>query len=370
VTRSPRREEGFALVVVLIVLMIVAVVATDLAVKARIQDFLARNARNDLAVEEAARGWVEVVKARLAYDRKRNNIDSEDDAWAESELESASVGDVSIECVVEDEAGKFNLALLVSSDKNVRKRARKQFERLLVSYRRDTDRVIGASRAEQLAEKVVEYLEREDDGDYPVPEVGKDAPLMLTIDELRYVEGFQDPEDEDADLLYDVFREETEEELAEADELEPIPGLLKFCTLYSEGKININTAPVEVLRTLFENQVDWELADQIVEYRNGGGEDAFASADDEDSGLTPFESVSDLTKVTGIDSQTLSENGIDGNVVTVSSQVFSINVFATCENLTRQFRTIVKRHPKGFVTLLHEERKDPRYEPPEDETEE
>ena len=37
--------------------------------------------------------------------------------------------------------------------------------------------------------------------------------------------------------------------------------------------------------------------------------------------------------------------------------------------LTRQFRTIVRRHGKGFVTLLREERKDPRYEPPDEETE-
>ena len=213
------------------------------------------------------------------------------------------------------------------------------------------------------------FLEREDDGDFPVPEVQKDAPAMLPVDEMRYVEGFHDPEDTSVRLLYDEFREASEEELEEAEEVEPIPGLVQFCSLVSEGKINLNTAPIEVLRILFKDEQDWELAEAIIEYRTGGGEESY-DLSDEDSEFAAFEKVSDLTKVTGIDSQTLSENGIDGNVATVSSNVFSINVFASRENLTRQFRTIVKRHQKGFLTLLHEERKDPRYMPPEDEEEE
>jgi len=360
-------EQGFALIVVLIVLVIVAVVATDLAVKARVQGFLARNSRNDLAVEEAARGWVEVVKARLMYDMKQNNHDGEGDAWLESEIQSAEVGDVSIECVVEDEAGKFPLTLLIHSDKAVRNRAKEQFVRLLRSYRFDTDREIGQGDAEGLLEELEKYLERDEDGDFPVPEVGKDAPPMLTVDELRYVEGFHDPEDEDVRLLYDVFKEDSEEELEEAEEVEPIPGLVRFLTLNSTGKININTAPVEVLRCLFKEESDWELADAIVEYRTTGGEEDYTSPDEDEDPSSPFEQVGDLTKVEGIDAQVLSKNGINGNVVTVSSNVFSINIFATRESLTRQFRTIVLRHQKGIVTLLHEERKDPRYEPEEEE---
>jgi type II secretory pathway component PulK len=365
---TPRTsEDGFALLVVLIVLMIVAVVATDLAQRARIQSFLASNARNDLAVAEAARGWVEVVKARLLFDLKENNVDAEGDVWSEDEILQAEVGDVSLEVLVEDESGKFPIARLMHSDKTVKKLARQQFVRLLVSFRQDTDRSLSESEADQLLDDLVEYLKREEEGDFPVADAGKDAPAMLTMDELRYVKGFHDPDDSDARILYDEFREESEEELEESEEVEPIPGLIRFVTLSSEGRININTAPVEVLRCLFKNESDWDKAEAIVAYRTGEGATDTSSL--EDSEFSPFESIEDLTKIDGIDAKTLSENSIGDGVVTVSSNVFSITVFARRENLTRQFRTIVKRNPQGFTTLLHEERKDPRHAPVEEEEE-
>jgi hypothetical protein len=186
------------------------------------------------------------------------------------------------------------------------------------------------------------------------------------VDELKLVDGFHDPNDPNRQHLYDQFREQSEEELVEAESVEPIPGLWRFVTLTSDGPININTAPVEVLRCLFKDQLDWDLADAIIEYRT-----AQASSYDDDvdpeAEFTPFKSVQDLTKVDGIDAEVLSKNGIDGASVTVASNTFSISIFATRENLTRQFRTVVRRHSKGFITLLHEERKDPRYEPEDEE---
>jgi type II secretory pathway component PulK len=163
-------------------------------------------------------------------------------------------------------------------------------------------------------------------------------------------------------------------ELEEAgEEPEPLPGLSRFLTMHSDGLININTAPVEVLRCLFPDESQWDLADAIVEYRSGQAsdyeEDPEAEEDDE-SDWKPFKSIQDLTKVDGITNKVLQDASIDSNSVTMASNVFSITIFATRDNLTLQYRAIVKRHGKGFRTLLFEERKDPRVEPPPDEEDE
>jgi hypothetical protein len=187
------------------------------------------------------------------------------------------------------------------------------------------------------------------------------------VDELKLVEGFHDPEDPNRRILYDEFPQQTEEELRESEQVDPIPGLWQFVTLHSEGRININTAPVEVLRSLFSDERLWDLADAIVEYRSGATE-SFGAEDEEDLEVEVFERVEDLTKVDGITDEILAENRINAGTVTVASNTFSITVFATREELTRQFRIVVRRSPRGFKTLLFEERKDPRYVPPEEET--
>lgn len=366
-------EGGFALIVVLLVLMVVAIVATDLSHSSRIQAYLARNARNDMAIEEAARGWIEVVKAKLAYDLSQNQIDSEEDEWASEEIQSASLGEVSLEALVVDEASKFDLRKVKSPDKAVRALARERFKRLIQSFRQGSGHELTTGDGETLLEALDDYLEREEGGTFPIPEVGKDDLPILSIDELRMVAGFQDPEDRSKQILYDAFEEETEEDLEETEEVKPLPGLHRFLTLHSEGLININTAPVEVLRCLFPDESQWNLADSIVDYRSGQAsnyeDEESAGTGDEESEWMPFKSIQDLTKVEGITSKILSDAKIDGNSVTMASSVFSITVFATRDNLTRQFRAIVKRHGKGFRTLLFEERKDPRVVPPEEEDE-
>jgi general secretion pathway protein K len=368
-SENPRRqgEEGFALIVVLIVLMIVAIVATDLAHRARVQSYLAMNAKNDYAVELAALGWIEVVKGRLLYDLKKNQTDSEDDVWAAPELQSAQVGDVQLEVLITDEAAKLDLRRLVASDKTIRDQARKQFVRLLTSFRLDSSREIDEGEAEQLLEEFVKYVEREKDGTFPVAAVEKDAPPILTVDELKLVEGFHDPEDPNRRILYDEFppADGGGAPGVGAGRSHPRPLAVRHAPL--RGRININTAPVEVLRSLFSDERLWDLADAIVEYRSGATE-SFGAEDEEDLEVEVFERVEDLTKVDGITDEILAENRINAGTVTVASNTFSITVFATREELTRQFRIVVRRSPRGFKTLLFEERKDPRYVPPEEET--
>ena len=102
--------------------------------------------------------------------------------------------------------------------------------------------------------------------------------------------------------------------------------LMDFLTIHSDGKININTAPTEVLESLGES-MDPALAAAIVEYRKE----------------EPFESIEDLRKVAGMDGDVFAEIG---EWITVKSSTFSIEAHVNCNGAVASIRTIAERQGK------------------------
>jgi general secretion pathway protein K len=99
--------------------------------------------------------------------------------------------------------------------------------------------------------------------------------------------------------------------------------LLDYLTIYSDGKININTAPKEVLQSLSES-MDSTLAEGIVEYRKEGN----------------FESIDDLRKVPGMDDEVLAEIS---EWITLKSSTFSIEAHVNCNGATASVRTVAQK---------------------------
>ncbi len=357
-----REEGGFALIVVLIVLLVVAAVATRLARTAKIQSLLAENEKSHEVAEEAARGWVEVVKARLRYDMISSpTVTSMNGRAMSEEVKNYTFehSGVSIQCEVIDEASKFNLTTLKDADKAKAKLAEDRLRYLLEHYR-ETE----LPEADKMIESLKEHFARKSDDDVPVPEMDGTAPPILSIDELLQLEGW------DKKYLFDLREEETEAEAEEEAEPVPLPGLNRFLTIHTDGKININTAPKEVLMMLFRNETDPEgLAQAIIEYRQNP-EDTETTTGDDAPQFQEFKTVNDLEKVEGIDSGTLAKNGINGDIATVTSSIFSVYVYGSRDEFTLQLRYILLRHPVGFITKLAEFRKDERFEKEETDDEE
>jgi general secretion pathway protein K len=99
--------------------------------------------------------------------------------------------------------------------------------------------------------------------------------------------------------------------------------LMDVLTIHSDGKINVNTAPKEVLESLGET-MDSSLASAIVEYRKE----------------EPFESIEDLRKVPGMDDEVLAEIG---EWITVKSSNFSIEAHVNCNGAVASIRAIAQR---------------------------
>ena len=359
-----RGDSGFALVVVLVVLLVVASIATALVRHSKIQSLLSENEKSQEVAAAAARGWLAVVKARLHYDLLLNPAVTSFNGRAMAETVKSFTLDhsgVSIECEVVDEASKFDLRTLKNADKAKAKLAEERLRYLLLNYR---DKEL--PDAERMIRSLTEHFARRSGEDVPLPEMEGEAPPILTVDELLQLEGWEKK------FLFDLREEETEIEAQEAEEPEPLPGLFRFLTIYGDGKINVNTAPKEVLMVLFRTESDpSRVADEIIAYRQAPEESETPSTMGEDAPLfADLKAVSDLTKVPGIEASTLTKNGVDGETATVRSDFFSVHVYATRDEYTLQTRTVLHRHPLGFITKLSETRRDERFEKNVEEEEE
>jgi general secretion pathway protein K len=365
-----RRERGFALLLVLLIVPIAIVVVTELAYTASLEYIAAENVTDIGKIEYAIDGQLELTLAHLKYDRKQNEIDGEFDEWNTQDLRKRTDEDVQLNEQVFDEQGKFNLMRLVTGNEDSQKRARKMFVEILdmfrdgISAEREKGGDIDQGTAEDLTDRIVKYLKREGgSGQVPKP---KTTPLNtpLLLDELSFADdGKLIPS-----LLVDV---KVKDGVA--------PGLHRYLTVYGSGKINVNTAPLVVLKAEFTNLQDRETYPQEIIDRRRSSADATpttgpsrpgpstppASAAGSSTASTqgnPFADVGALTdgSVQGLTQEILARNGIDPAVeFDVKSDVFGVRIEGATSRTQRSELYVLQRvKTDGFRFLLHQERID------------
>ena len=434
-TAGPASQRGVALLIVLVVLFIVAVLMVDISLTAATARRSAHNASTEFLMDAAIEGHFQVAVAQILYDQSENNYDGGDDRWAreeytkfesksqrEKDQAAAASGpapakaggeeeggvrvlgdsdDIAVTTRIEDEERKFNLYLLLKqADTKKQDEAREKFAVLLDRFREDTPLDLSRTRAEELKDRIVDYINRDPPGEgekgkIPLPRTGKWC--LLTPDELRNAEGLEDRDHAmpAEGILYDAREPRAVKAwLEDPGNNEPpkvYPGLLRYVTLWSGGAwagkvdadamkrmvlVNLNTAEKPVLETLFaHNPGDFTFVDKIIEYRGAPKEDSKTTSGEAPKADEPlpqhqyFQKFEDLKKVDGLEDGTvLARNGIDGTTVTFSSDTFSVDILAERDETSKQVRTVVRRNklaagsPPGYQTLLREERADPRFE--------
>ncbi len=108
-----------------------------------------------------------------------------------------------------------------------------------------------------------------------------------------------------------------------------VPGLYNLTTVYSSGKININTAPKHVLMALHE-YIDESLADRIISYR----------------GKNSFKKVEELVLVEGITFDMLHQFQ---NAVDVRSRVFHIEIKIKVGDVESRLDVIYDRNARRIL---------------------
>jgi len=230
--RSKGPREGFALVLALVAVTLLAVAALELSREAKLAAALAGNYRNRTSARMQALDGLSLAARALLDDDL--TYDSLDEAWTKvsaggGEKTGNGGGSPSVEVTLTDLGGRLNLNLLVDQKGQANSLWVGVFSRLIGLLGHDPD----------LVQTLLDWLDPDDEprsgggeareyGDRRSGFTPRNGPL-LDIDELRLVRGF-------------------DRAVLEGDE--DRPGLLALVTVHGGQRINVNTAPPLLLQAL------------------------------------------------------------------------------------------------------------------------
>lgn len=315
--RTGRGERGVALILVLGIVLMLSVLSMSFSFTMQVETRLASLRRKQLKAEAAARAGIEIARHLIWLDMGEEYNDGSDsfvDIWAYNPewLEDHPLGDGTVTVRIRPEDSKMDLN--ATPTEIIRE----------ILYRYDIDPshidVMVDSLEDWIDVDNVRKLNGAEDEDYQrldPPYECKDGPLD-SIEELLLVNGF------DEEILYGL-RPMT-------DGAEQGPRLIDLFTVGSGGRINVNTAPAEILAVL--PGFDAEMAQAIVDYRNG--DDGMAGTEDD----RPFLSVGELTSVTGMDAATL--RGV-GRILGVQSVFFRVRSEGRVGEARRVVEVLLRR---------------------------
>jgi len=309
---------AFVLISVLVLVAILSMLALEFSQRSGINLKMAVNHADANKALYYAYGGYQAALMLLKSDT--NDFDGPGDFWYGT-LPPIPFGEGSISITIEDEKSRFNLRDLITSYGFEDKRRSVMLQRVFRELDIDTSLVDG-------------LVDWQDSDDFELPGGAEDSyytlldPPMsprnaqfLTTGELLLVKGFE------RDLLF------LSPSVRSPSGNEEYSSLRRYITVYGDGKININTAPVVVLLCLSED-MDEFIAEDIVEEREKA---AFSKIED----LKNVESVSD----------TLYDE-ING-LITVKSNVFRITATGMRGGFAGMITAVVLRDSRGFRVVYY-----------------
>ena len=295
-------ERGTALVLTLLIITTLAGLTIGFSGESGVELTLAGYSRDSYRAYLVARSGIDAGMALLADDEDLA-MDSLNEDWARLESPAALHGleeeGITVSGGVVDESGKINVNLLRNEDGEIDETREEQIRRLFL--------VLGLK--DEMLNPLLDWLDADDmerqDGAEAYFYQNLDEPYpcangpFLTPGQIFLVKGM--------------------------GKLQRFEGkrLLDYLTIYSDGKVNINTAPSEVLQSLGES-MDAALAETIIEFRR-----------DED-----FMSIEDLRNVPGMSDEVFAEMR---DWITIKSSSFSMEFNVHCNGAVAGIRAYVVR---------------------------
>jgi type II secretory pathway component PulK len=364
-TRTPSKERGAILILVMLVLLVLATVVLQIWFTADVDKQVALYQRTYFPIRQAAQGaFMQACSVLLqdlessgtsgedsgsgdgegdgteppggggegsgsegggdplgAGDEGASNTDSLVDSWARpGEISLSFSSDVEVQVLIRDEDAKFNILSIMSEDEEFQEKSMERLIRVIDLFREGTRGDLGHGSASEIAGSIKDWMKGDRDMyKFPTPEtktgkmdkdkdeLGKEPiNFPLTVEELVMCKGIT------KDLLFGY-----------TEGGERIPGLLEYITVYSNltmdsqkgdeeegeadenlfgggeedeygdtppeeegdgegsegeegeavetnnGLINVNTAPLPVLKALVEDsQLSYAVVDRIGEFRD------------------------------------------------------------------------------------------------------
>jgi len=242
-------NRGIALITVILIVSVLIAFAIELNRSTRADIYDAANVSDGIKLTYIAKSGVYGAVAVL--DASKNEYISLLDEWANMEtlsVQSKELFEGGYFIVrVEDESGKIPLNKLAESDK---------INEILVRLLKQPEFGLDTAKAEEIVAAIKDWI----DADSDVTSGGAESSYYLSLDPPYQAKN--KPLDCIEELL--MIKGVTKEIFAGTLEK---PGLAQYVTVVvGDGKININTAPVMVLRALLSDD-DVELAQEMDEFR-------------------------------------------------------------------------------------------------------
>ena len=299
-----RNEKGFVLIIVMLVIALLFPIVIAFNTRTQVNLLQAGNFRDNVQALRFARSGVDGAIGLLKMDDPA--YDALTDKWATA-FPAIAVGEGKLTVKIDDEDSKININQLVNSNGvdinvNVENRLRKLITRLggkqevvdaLIDWMDINTETFGSQGAEDEYYKALGYYT-------------KNGPID-SLDELYLIKGF------DKDLLVDK-------------------GLKDYITIApTDGKINVNTAKIEVLYDIHE-EIREGLIDEIVRYRNE----------------KELKNVTDVKNAIGINDTLFAKMA---PYIKINSAIFTVHSKYTIDKVTKNVDAILKRDGKNITTI-------------------
>ena len=239
-------ERGVVLIIVLLMISLIIAVTVKMVRSSRADYYEAVNMRDSFKTRYLAKSGFYRAEAALAEDE--NGYDALFEKWAKSDVISTQAGTMFDDggyftASIEDESGRININKLVDKDNVANKGFNQPVKDMLMRLLARPEYKLEEQQRTDIVNAIKDYIDA--DSDATGKEKGtmeplwcKNAPLD-SIEELLLIPLISN------DLFYGTKEK---------------PGISRYLTVYGDGKININTAPAAVLKSLVDNITDDQVA--------------------------------------------------------------------------------------------------------------
>jgi type II secretory pathway component PulK len=309
--KAASKKQGSVLILSLFVLFFLSIMALSLSYRMRLQIRLVKYYKDRMKSFYIAKGALALVLAKLQEDKDNNEYDYLNEDWLlyfQKEGEIRNLDFLDTEGIVR---GNYNVFISDENSKiNINRVNSQILEALLSNFK-------GISN-KKVAREIIAYKKNKIQfNDF------------YSIYELLRLEGMDKEvfwgEDTNENGMLDIWEDDAARSLPLDDQDGQLDlGIKDFISVYTQGKININTAPLVVLASM--PAMDQALAMALIDARS----------------KEPFTSLEDLRKISGMSDEVFLAVS---NWATVKSDYFKIYIQATASDakISRQILAVVDR---------------------------
>lgn len=311
-----RQEKGMVLLLVLMVVALLASVLTEFAFSTLVDMRLTETFRDSTKAYYLAKGGVQAGRMLLQEDKRQDRLkkapyDALSEFWAQNMITNYPVGGGYVTVHIEDLDGKLDVNSLIQNG-NPDAVVVDRFVRFFQNMNLDDPKGLVAALIDWIDSdnKVYNILATGAEDNYymslPHPYHCKNAPLD-SLDELAMVKGFTP---------------------------KIVARIKPFLTVHGGKKININTAPAEVLMALTKDpEIDRDAADAIISARKNA----------------PITNLNDLKNVSGLSQTAIALAGLGTAYIGVTSSHFLIVSRAEVNDGAQTVEAFVNRDKRALL---------------------